>query len=211
MRILKTFIPLVILLMAATALAQETSAPVRDATWAKPITVEGLPNLHQVSTTLYRGAQPTAEGFKALKKMGVKTVISLRAFHSDKELLGDTGLAYENISFKTWHPENKDIVKFLGIVTDKTRQPVFVHCQHGADRTGTMCAIYRIMVDGWTKDQAIKEMTEGGFEFHAVWANLISYIKTLDMDQLKKALQPATSTPEKAAALPMTPPVRANP
>jgi protein tyrosine phosphatase (PTP) superfamily phosphohydrolase (DUF442 family) len=40
---------------------------------------------------------------------------------------------------KAWHPEEKEIVKFLKTVTDKTKTPVFVHCQHGADRTGLMC------------------------------------------------------------------------
>jgi len=208
MKSLRPLIPLAVLLMATTVLAQE--APVRDARWAKPIAIEGLPNLHQVSDSLYRGAQPTAEGFKSLKKMGIKTVISLRAFHSDKELLGDTGLVYESISFKTWHPENEDIVKFLSIVTDKTKQPVFVHCQHGADRTGTMCAIYRIMVDGWSKEQAIKEMTEGGFGFHSVWENLISYIKGLDTDKLRKAVPSATAMVEKDTAPVLLPPVRAS-
>jgi protein tyrosine/serine phosphatase len=196
MRITRTLVPLFVLLLATSGFAQQTNAPARDPMWAKPLKVEGLPNLNKVSDILYRGAQPTAEGFKELKNMGVKTVVSLRAFHSDADLLGDTGLAYENISFKTWHPEDDDIVKFLNIVTDKTKQPVFVHCQHGADRTGTMCAIYRIVVDGWTKDQAIKEMTEGGFGFHAVWENLIDFIKALNIDEIKKAIQPPSATAE---------------
>jgi protein tyrosine/serine phosphatase len=181
---------------AASAADQETNAPApRDPKWAKPITVAGLPNLYKVSDTLYRGAQPEAYGFKALKKMGIKTVVSLRAFHSDANLPTDAGLAYEHISFKTWHPEREDIVKFLGIVTDKTKQPVFVHCQHGADRTGTMCAIYRIVVEGWTKEQAIKEMTEGGFGFHPLWQNLIEFIQELNADEIKKTIQlPVTTT-----------------
>ena len=198
MRMMRTCVSLITLLTVTAAFAQHTNVPAtRDPMWAKPITVAGLPNLYKVSDTLYRGAQPEAYGFKALKKMGIKTVISLRAFHSDADLPGDAGLAYEHIFFKTSHPELEDIVKFLGIVTDKTKQPVFVHCQHGADRTGTMCAIYRIVVDGWTKEQAIKEMTEGGFGFHPLWKNLIEFINDLSIDGIKKAIQPTATTTEK--------------
>jgi len=190
-------VPVIVLVLAMTSFAGETNAPAaRDSKWAQPIKMEGLPNLHKVSDTLYRGAQPTKEGFVNLKKMGIKTVVSLRAFHSDKDLLGDTGLAYEHISFKTWHPENEDIVKFLQIVNDKAKQPVFVHCQHGADRTGTMCALYRISVEGWTKEQAIKEMTEGGFGFHAMWENLTKFINDLNIDDIKKSVQ--STAPESA-------------
>ncbi len=154
--------------------------------WARPLQREGLPNLHQVTATLYRGAQPTATGMRQLKAMGVRTVINLRSFSSDRDEIGDTGLTYEHIYMKAWHPEDKEIVRFLQIVTDKDHTPAFVHCQHGADRTGLMCAIYRVAVCDWTKEEAIREMTQGGFGHHAVWANLITFIEGLDIDAIKK-------------------------
>jgi len=159
----------------------------RPASWAVPLTREGLPNLFKVSDNLYRGAQPPApEGFKELKKMGVRTVVNLRAFHDDSDKMKGTGLGYERMEFKTWHPENEDIVKFLKIVTDTNKTPVFVHCQHGADRTGTMCAVFRIAVQGWGREEAIKEMTQGSFGFHEVWDNLITYIRGLDVNKIRK-------------------------
>jgi protein tyrosine phosphatase (PTP) superfamily phosphohydrolase (DUF442 family) len=158
----------------------------RPKTWAPPIEKPGLPNLHRIDEGLYRGAQPTAEGMQQLKEMGVRTVINLRSFHSDRDEIGDTGLAYEHIYMKAWHPEDKEVVRFLQIVTDKARRPAFVHCQHGADRTGTMCAIYRTAVQGWSKDDALKEMVEGGYGFHGVWQNLKKYIHELDIDEMKR-------------------------
>ena len=145
----------------------------------------GLPNLHKVNDGLYRGAQPTAEGIRELEKLGVKTIICLRDKHSDKDILGDSKIAFEHIPMKTWNPEDEQVVRFLQIVADKNRQPVFVHCQHGADRTGTMCAIYRIAVDGWTKQQAIDEMTNGGFNYHSIWTNLPKFIEKLDVEKIK--------------------------
>ena len=168
----------------ATALPASCERPSR---WAQPIQRPGLPNLHKVSDGLYRGAQPTAEGMRELKGMGVKTVVNLRKFHSDRDEIGDTGLAYEHIYFNPLHPEDKEVVRFLQIVTDKARTPAFVHCQHGADRTGTMCALYRIVVQGWSREDAIDEMTRGGFGHHErTFGNLRSYIRRLDLGRIKR-------------------------
>ena len=174
------------LVLVNTAYGAETSATNRPAHWAKPIQIKGAPNLHKVSDTLYRSAQPSAEGMRNLKAMGIETVVDLRSFHSDRDEIGDTGLAYEQIYVKAWHPEEEDAVRFLQIVTNPKCSPVIVHCQHGADRTGTMCVLYRVAVQGWSKEEALKEMTDGGFGFHGIWENLIQWINGLDIDRIKR-------------------------
>jgi len=153
---------------------------------ATALNLPGLPNAFKVTDNLYRGAQPTAEGFKELKKLGVKTVLCLRAFHTDSELIAGTGLKYEEIPIKTWHAEMEDVVRFLQVATDTNNLPLFVHCQHGADRTGTMVAVYRMAVCGWKKDDAVDEMVTGGFGFHKAWENLITFLKNMDIEALKK-------------------------
>ncbi len=175
-------------LVLASLLAVEAQTN-RPASWATPIVLEGVPNLHRVSDGLYRSAQPTATGMERLKKLGIKTVVNLRSFHSDRDEIGSTGLASEQLYMKAWHPEREEAVKFLQVVTDPARAPVLVHCQHGADRTGTMCAIYRIVVQKWTKEEAIREMREGGYGFHEVWSNLPKWIDELDIDGVRRAAQ----------------------
>ncbi|GAC1375031.1 MAG: dual specificity protein phosphatase family protein [Aquirhabdus sp.] len=175
--------------------AATPTANIEPQTWATPLTVNnGLPNLNRINRSLYRSAQPTKEGFKFLSQQPrlynsdepIKTVLSLRAFHSDAHLMPSTSvLRSEQIRFNTWHPEHEDIVKFLRIVTTPELQPVLVHCQHGSDRTGTMIAIYRIVVEGWTKEQAKEEMVRGDFGFHPIWQNLLHFIDDLDVDALK--------------------------
>jgi protein tyrosine/serine phosphatase len=171
--------------LVTVAVASEP-APDRPESWAQPVKLDGVPNLHKVSDTLYRSAQPTVQGMKNLKQMGIKTVVNLRTFHSDRDEIGKTGLGYEHIYMKAWHPERQDIVRFLKIATDPKRTPILVHCLHGADRTGTMSAIYRIVVQGWSKEMAVREMTEGGFNFHAVFDNLSQWIEGLDIESIKK-------------------------
>jgi len=173
------------LVLATLAVAEEPTAK-RPASWAQPIKLDGVPNLHKVSDNLYRSAQPTAEGMKNLKKMGIETVVNLRSFHSDRDDIADTTLGYEHIYMKAYHAERKEAVRFLQIVTNPKRTPVLVHCQHGADRTGTMCALYRIAVEDRTKEEAVQEMTKGGFNFHTVFDNLPEWIEEIDVESLKK-------------------------
>jgi len=164
------------------------SVPIADrpATWAQPVELAGVPNLYRISGELYRGEQPTSQGMQNLKKLGVKTIINLRSLHSDRDEIGDAGLAYEHIYMKPWHPEEEDVVRFLKIVTDPGRTPALVHCKHGADRTGTMVAVYRIAVQGWSKFEAIREMTQGGFGYHPIWSVLPLWVQTLDIDRIKR-------------------------
>ena len=171
--------------LAAVVVADEPSTN-RPASWARPMKLEGVPNLFQVGTNLYRSAQPTAAGMRNLKKMGIETVVNLRSFHSDRDEIGQTGLGYEHIYMKAWHPEREEVVRFLQIVSNPKRGPILVHCQHGADRTGTMCAVYRIAIQGWTREEAILEMTEGGYGFHEVWRNLPKWIEDLDFESIRK-------------------------
>jgi protein tyrosine phosphatase (PTP) superfamily phosphohydrolase (DUF442 family) len=177
---------IIVLAMLYPLWGAETPTLYRPTNWAQPILLEGVPNLHKVRDTLYRSAQPSAEGMKNLKTMGIETIVNLRSFHSDRDKIKETGLAYEHIYMKAWHPEEEDAVRFLQIVTNSKRTPVLVHCQHGADRTGAMCAIYRVAVQGWSREEALKEMTEGGFGFHGIWQDLVQWINSLEMEEIKK-------------------------
>ncbi|HOH34725.1 MAG TPA: dual specificity protein phosphatase family protein [Candidatus Hydrogenedentes bacterium] len=183
--------------------AETAPSAARPAAWAEPIEMTGVPNLHKVSDALYRSAQPTAEGMRNLKELGVKTIINLRSFHSDRGEIGETGLGYEHIYMKAWHPEEKEVVRFLQLVTDPDRTPVLVHCMHGADRTGVLSAVYRVAVEGWTKDEALRELTEGGFGFHRFWKNLPEWFENLDIDAMKRRAglveEPAPGAPEAPA------------
>jgi protein tyrosine/serine phosphatase len=174
------------ILLAAISAISSPETTNRPANWARKIEVNGIKNCFQISTNLYRGAQPTAAGMKQLQAMGIKTVINLRALHSDKDKVAGTGLKSVRFETEPWHGEEEDVVRFLKVATDTNNLPVFVHCERGADRTGMMCAMYRIVVCGWTKPEAIDEMKNGGFGFNPAWHNLIRYIENADVEKLKR-------------------------
>jgi protein tyrosine/serine phosphatase len=163
------------------------SSSKRASTSAQPIHLEGVSNLYKISDDLYRSGQPSAAGLRNLEAMGIKTILNLRCFHWDRFFTsGEPDCKYEHIYFKAWHPEVKDVVRFLRIVTDHSRTPVLVHCHRGSERAGTMVAVYRIAVQGWSKEEAIREMTEGGFGFNDSWSNLPRWVQELDINSIKE-------------------------
>lgn len=186
--------PLILLISLATILAVDlmrsaagTNDPQpRPATWAVKLQQTDLPNLYRVTTNLYRGAQPNARGMKQLKAMGIKTVVNLRGYHSDNDEVLGTGLKQGRLHMEPWHAADDDVVGFLKLATDTNNLPVFVHCQRGADRTGMVCAMYRITVCGWTKEEAIRELKDGGFGFNPAWKNIVRYIEKADVEKIRK-------------------------
>jgi len=184
--------PLRFLLAAAVLFAVEisfaTDATNRPASWAVPQTLAGVPNFYQVATNLYRGAQPTSEGMEHLRALGIKYVVNLRMLRSDQPLLRHAGLKGVNLAMVPWHVNSRDVLQFLKAVTDTNNLPVFVHCERGADRTGLMCAMYRVVVCNWTKAEALSEMKDGGFHFSPAWKSLISFVEKADVAWYRQKL-----------------------
>lgn len=155
---------------------------------AQKIELDGVPNFYKIDEHIYRCAQPTDKGFQNLEKFGIKTVINLRNFHSDDDEAKGTKLQLERIRFNTWHIKEEIIINAMLILEDKSRAPVVVHCLHGADRTGLICAMYRMLYQGWSKEEALAELTSDKFGYHAIWANIPKYIKNVDLKDLKEKI-----------------------
>lgn len=174
---------LILLLLAAILGAAE-----RPATWAQPVAADGVHNLFRLTPGLYRCAQPDGPAMQQLEKMGIRTVINLRVLHNDHGELRGTALLNEELSVQPWHIEDEDVIRVLRLATDPAKAPVLIHCQHGSDRTGLMCAMYRIIVQGWSKTDAIQEMTDGGYGFWPGWTNIVRYINQVDAPVIRAAV-----------------------
>jgi tyrosine-protein phosphatase SIW14 len=151
-------IPVAVMLFVAVA---ATGTPLRE------FNKEVLPNFHQVNEHLYRGAQPLAGGMKELAALGVKTVINLRGpdegTRAEEDEARAAGLVYFSVPLPGFgRPRDEQVEKVLALINDARNWPVFVHCHHGEDRTGTIIAVYRISHDGWTVEQAKKEAKRYG-------------------------------------------------
>lgn len=129
-----------------------------------------LPNFHQVNAQLYRGGQPKTGGLQKLKALGVKTIVNLRGeddhTRAEEEEARKLGLRYYSISLPGFSkPKDEEVERVLDIINSSKNQPVFVHCHHGKDRTGTIIACYRISHDGWSAEQAKNEAKRYGLSW----------------------------------------------
>ncbi|MFN0084517.1 MAG: fused DSP-PTPase phosphatase/NAD kinase-like protein [Blastocatellia bacterium] len=127
-------------------------------------------NFGKVNDHIYRGGQPKEKEYRELSSMGVRTVIDLR---EDPEAYARgqaerAGLKYINLRLNAKTPPTiEESSQFLGLVKDQANWPVFVHCAGGRHRTGVLIAVYRMEVDGWTAEQAYREMKD--FKFYSNW------------------------------------------
>ncbi len=118
-----------------------------------------------MNSPLYRGAQPDNLGIQNLKARGIRTVVNLRETNdewpAEQDLVQAAGMKYVHEAMNGWkRPHDTRVREVLDILEGRNPAyplPVFVHCQHGCDRTGTIIACYRIDHEGWTTDQALRE------------------------------------------------------
>ncbi len=182
---------LLVLFFASCATATKDIAAQlpRNPEWAMPVAVEGVPNLHKINDNLYRSAQPSQVGMQNLEKMGVKTIINLRDFHDDKDEVVGTNIRRIDIQMTAWKIEDEKVIAALKQINNKEDGPYLIHCMHGADRTGVVSAMYRILHDNWDKQKAIDEMKNGNYGFHSVWTNIVDYIANVDVEKMRTALK----------------------
>jgi len=129
-----------------------------------------LPRFSRVSERLYRGAQPSDEGFLKLKELGIKTVINLRADDAlalvEKAKVEGLGLRYYNVALPGMSaPTDEQVARVISIIDEPESGPIFIHCRRGSDRTGTIVALYRISHEGWTIEQALMEAKHHGLSW----------------------------------------------
>jgi tyrosine-protein phosphatase SIW14 len=125
----------------------------------------GLPNFGEATPSLYRGGQPGADGLNALKRMGVSIIIDMRGGRSEHEqrAVETLGMKYVSIPWHCPFPSDDPFVKFLKVIEGNPGKKIFVHCRLGNDRTGMAIASYRMAEEGWSADEAMKEMELFGF------------------------------------------------
>lgn len=185
----RIFPALCLTLLALFALPQahadEASAS-RPAQWAQPVATQY--NLYQMSPTLYRSALPDSAAQPLLEKLHIATVINFLP-EADSSWLKTPGVTQVQLPYRTNHVDDADVLAALrAIQTAQAKGPVLMHCKHGSDRTGLMSAMYRVVIEDWSKEDALKEMTQGGFGESSHHKDGVSYMMKADIPQLRAAL-----------------------
>ena len=162
------------------------SANSQEIFWAKKIILPGLHNLYQVDKDVYRCEQPSKNAMYLLDSLGIKTCINLRQTKTDTKEAKNTHLTLVHIPINAWTISYNDIVLIMNAI-NMAKKPALIHCKHGADRTGCVIAIYRIINCNWTREEAIKEFREGGFGYHEKsFQNILRLLQKIDIEKLKQ-------------------------
>jgi polymorphic toxin system DSP-PTPase phosphatase-like protein len=142
-----------------------------------PLDIPGIANGYKVDDTVWRGAQPEDSAWPLLAAAGCRCVIDLNseigATLKQAELVQGAGMAYFAREWNGILPPSRtqveqalDLIDALG-----DNVPVLIHCAHGSDRTGTLCACWRMHHDGWSFEDAMEEaFTSLGLQgMHEFW------------------------------------------
>jgi protein tyrosine phosphatase (PTP) superfamily phosphohydrolase (DUF442 family) len=157
----------------AQSAAQAMTPSTMSSGYGEKLKIPGVPNPGKINDNLYRGAQPNGQGLEELKKLGITTIVDLRAEDRskaewEKSKAEELGMRFVHIPIAGFAaPTNEEVLQFLSLVKSEPNQKVFVHCLLGEDRTGVFIATYRMSMQKWPVTQAMKEMNT--FGFNAFW------------------------------------------
>jgi len=157
----------------------------RPSDWARKINSSKLSNLYMLNDSIYRCEQPDSLDFIKISTIGIKSILNLRSNFTDNDLIDGLPLIKYNVEMMPFSIGDKEIVNALRILIYSPK-PILVHCYYGSDRTGVVIAMYRIIFQKWTKEEALNEMMNGGYSFHNIFINIPRYVKEVDIEEIKK-------------------------
>jgi protein tyrosine/serine phosphatase len=159
---------------------------VRPVHWAQPL--DRRINLYRMAPDLYRSALPSARDWPALQALGIATVINFYQ-RSDEQWLKDPRVVQVHLPLRTDRVDDADVIEALRSIRQaQSRGRVLIHCKHGQNRTGLMAAMYRVIYQNWSKEQALAEMRGGGFGGQERMADAERYLREADIPALRLAL-----------------------
>lgn len=111
------------------------------------VEADGLHNVYRITDQLYSGSGPDREAcFASLKKLGIKTVISVDGAKPDVELAKKFGLRYVHIPIPYNGVPRSQAVRLAKAVKELPG-PIYIHCHHGKHRGPTAAAIAQLCAD----------------------------------------------------------------
>ena len=144
----------------------------------KATPIDEAKNFYRVDERLFRSAQLDGSDAAKLHELGIKSIVNLRHFSrgGDRRAFEDQ-FWLSNKPLQSWEIRPAQIADVLRTIRERQKEgAVLVHCYHGADRTGLVVAMYRVIYQGWSLDAARSEMIDGGYGFHSMWQDIAGFL-----------------------------------
>jgi len=171
--------------VTAAALPAAADQPARPPEWASPVAAQHLKNFYKLDEKVYRSAQPDRKGFEELKRLGIRNVLSFRDHHADDRDAKGMGMTLRRVKMEAGGINDEQVIESLRIIRT-AKGPIVIHCWHGSDRTGLISAMYRVLFQNWSKDEAIEELMKGGYGYHSLYRNIPEYIRKVDTESIRQ-------------------------
>ena len=189
---MQKILPLLIIMLAISACASTVSVQTTEHQphWATVLNKES--NLYRLDDKLFRSEQLSAQDYPLLKQNNIQTIVNLRFFdrNDDQAAFGKRDLTLVNTPLMSWSIRPKDVAEVLWQIEQAQQNgAVLVHCYHGADRTGLIAAMYRIIYQNWSLEEAKWEMVNGPYGFHTVWRNMENFFTEQNIQEVRTRLK----------------------
>ena len=149
-------------------------------------------NFFEVAPGVYRSNQPTHARFRRYRDLGVRSVINLRGeedyphFHLARQSVEELGMSLHVA--KLWARNAPKHQRILAVI-EKLRtveRPLLFHCKSGADRAGFVAAMYMIVFEGKSVEEA-RSMLSLRF-IHLKWTKTGVQDYILDVFEARQSL-----------------------
>lgn len=122
-------------------------------------------NFEQFAPGAYRSNHPDHKRFEAYAALGIKTVLNLRGVAQQPHYLFEVesceklGLTLVNSQMAARRaPQVHELLQVIDAF-ETIERPFLLHCKSGADRTGLAAAIYLMMYEGASLEEAKKQLS----------------------------------------------------
>jgi len=121
---------------------------------ASPVELPGLHNVVAYADDVFSGSVPQGEeGFRTLKQMGVRTIISVDGAAPDLELARAQGMRYVHLPIGYDGMDEPRTLELARAIRDLPG-PVYVHCHHGKHRSAGATGAALVTLGRLTNEQA---------------------------------------------------------
>jgi uncharacterized protein (TIGR01244 family) len=142
----------------------------------------GITNFSRVDAVVACGGATETSALPGLKQDGFVSVVNLRLaseqganIDANKAEAQKVGLKYFHLPLSASAPDPATVQQFIGVVSDKANQPVYIHCG-SANRVGAVWLVKRVLQDGWPVDKATAEAKAIGLTNPALEKFALDYI-----------------------------------
>jgi len=134
-----------------------------------------------VAPGVWRGHAPWLRGhYRQLREMGFQAVLDIRgnqprASARERRRLERMGIIYLRVPMRFGPAIEGSGERVLAALQNPPALPMYVHCNVDKDRSSAVIGVYRVRLQGWSREAAIEEAN--AFGIRRVFVGLNRYLR----------------------------------